>query len=131
MTPKAIAAALAVLVLSAGAALADPLEGTWRTAPDDNGNTGLIEVAPCGTALCGTLVAAFDGGGAQVSSPNVGRLIISETQAQGGGEYRGKVWSPDRDQTYNSRLRLQGDTLSVSGCVLGICRDGGTWQRAQ
>ena len=38
----------AVLGLSAGAAMADPLEGSWRTTPDDNGNTGLIEVPPCG-----------------------------------------------------------------------------------
>jgi uncharacterized protein (DUF2147 family) len=24
---------------------------------------------------------------------------------------------------------LNGDTLAVRGCVLGICRDGGTWTR--
>ena len=47
----------------------------------------------------------------------------------GGGSYKGKVWSPDRDKTYNSRLELTGDTLKVSGCVLGICRDGGSWSR--
>ena len=52
------------LVAMAGAALADPLEGMWRTAADDNGNTGLIQVVPCGAALCGTLVKAFDGSGA-------------------------------------------------------------------
>lgn len=131
MTPKTFVLACAAFILSAGAAFAEPLLGTWRTIPDDNGNSGLIEVAPCGNALCGTLVAAFDGSGNQMASPNIGRLIISETRARGDGEYRGKVWSPDRDQTYNSRLTLQGDTLSVSGCVLGICRDGGTWQRVQ
>jgi hypothetical protein len=41
----------------------------------------------------------------------------------------GQVWSPDRDKTYNSRLQLIGDTLAVSGCVFGICRDGGAWIR--
>ena len=122
--------AIAAVVFWGSAAVADPLEGLWRTARDDNGNSGLIQVAPCGDALCGTLIRAFDANGNEMASDNVGRLIISETRARGNGEYRGKVYSPDRDQTYNSRLQLSGDTISVSGCVLGICRDGGTWTRA-
>ncbi|MEJ6477474.1 MAG: DUF2147 domain-containing protein [Octadecabacter sp.] len=126
---KKIILGMVAVIGMAGAAFADPLEGTWRTVPDDNGNSGLIQVAPCGTALCGTLVRSFDANGDEMSSPNVGRQIISETVARGGGEYRGKVWSPDRDKTYSSRLQLSGDTLSVSGCVLGFCRDGGTWTR--
>ena len=127
---KRIMLALGALMISAGAAMADPLEGLWRTARDDNGNSGLIQVAPCGDALCGTLIRAYDANGNEMASHNVGRLIISETRPRGNGEYRGKVYSPDRDQTYNSRLMLSGDTISVSGCVLGICRDGGTWSRA-
>ena len=126
---KTIALAAAALMALATAALADPLEGTWRTIADENGNSGLIQVAPCGAALCGTLIRAFDASGAEVSTPNIGRLIISETVAEGGGAYRGKVYSPDRDQTYNSRLQLNGNSLAVQGCVLGICRDGGTWTR--
>ncbi len=125
---KTLLGCVAVIAL-AGMASADPLEGTWRTAPDDNGNTGLIIVAPCGAALCGTLTTAYDTSGVVMQSPNVGRQIISETVSQGGGQYRGRVYSPDRDRTYNSRLTLNGNTLSVSGCVLGICRDGGTWTR--
>lgn len=115
----------------AGAAFADPLEGLWQTAADDNGNFGHIQVAPCGAALCGTLVKSFDAGGNEIASDFTGRNIISETVARGGGEYRGKVYAPDRDKTYNSRLQLSGSSLSVSGCVLGICRDGGTWSRVQ
>lgn len=126
---KTVAHAAAALIALASAAAADPLEGMWRTAADDNGNTGVIQVAPCGAALCGTLVQAFDGTGAEISTASVGRQIISETVAQGDGEYRGKVYSPDRDATYASRLQLSGDTLAVAGCVLGFCRDGGTWTR--
>lgn len=122
--------AIVAFVGLAGAAFADPLEGTWRTIADENGNSGLIQVAPCGAAFCGTLVRAFDGNGAEMSSPNVGRLIISEMVPQGDGAYRGKVYSPDNDRTYNARLQLSGDRLNVEGCVLGICRNGGTWQRA-
>ncbi|MBT5294468.1 MAG: DUF2147 domain-containing protein [Octadecabacter sp.] len=120
---------LAATVGFAGAAFADPLEGNWRTPTDDNGNSGIVQVAPCGAALCGTLIQSFDSSGAQMASANIGRQIIFDTTSSGGGEYRGRVWSPDRDKTYNSRLQLNGNTLSVSGCVLGICRDGGTWTR--
>ncbi len=121
----------AVLSFSAGAAMAEPLLGTWRTTADDNGNTGLIEVAPCGAMLCGKLVKSFDSSGAEKDSPNIGRNIISETVPTGGGQYKGKVYAPDRDKTYNSRLQLSGGTLKVSGCVLGICRDGGSWQKVE
>jgi uncharacterized protein (DUF2147 family) len=126
---KKLLLAAAATVMMSGAAFADPLEGMWRSTADDNGNSGLIQVAPCGDMLCGTLVKSFDPSGAEMASPNIGRQIISQTVNNGDGNYSGKVWSPDRDKTYNSRLVLSGDTLSVSGCVLGICRNGGTWQR--
>lgn len=128
---KAIVMA-ATLVLAAGAALADPAEGLWKTKPDDNGHYGHIEIKPCGAAVCGTLVKAFDAAGKAVESPNVGKRIVWDMVAQGGGAYAdGKIWSPDRDKTYNARMQLSGSGLAVKGCVLGICRDGGTWTRVK
>lgn len=121
----------AVLSLGAGTAMAEPLLGMWRTAGDDNGNSGLIQVAPCGNAICGKLVKSYNSAGQEIQSDNIGRNIISETVPTGGGAYKGKVYSPDRDKTYNSKLQLSGDSLKVSGCVFGICRDGGTWQRVK
>ena len=129
---KRVAMAFVGVMMSAGAAMAaDPLEGVWRTAADDNGNSGLIKVAPCGAKLCGTLVKAYDASGKEIQSDNVGRKIISETVNNGGGKYSGKVYSPDRGKTYKSKLVLSGKTLKVSGCVLGICRDGGTWKKVK
>lgn len=56
--------AVVATLMSAGAAFAaDPLEGYWRTAKDDNGHSGLIHVKPCGAQLCGTLVKAYNGRG--------------------------------------------------------------------
>lgn len=118
-----------ILLGAVGAARAEPLLGHWRTAPQDDGTMGIVKVAPCGPALCGTLIASLDPGGKEVDNPENGMLILSETTARGGGEYRGKIYAPDRDTTYHSRLELEGDTLKVSGCVMGICRDGGRWQR--
>lgn len=119
-----------LLVLGAGAALADPVEGVWKTKPDDNGNFGHVKIAACGAAYCGTLVKAFDGAGKEIDSPNVGKQIVWDMVAYPDGLYDdGKVWSPDRDKTYDSDMTLAGDSLKVRGCVFGICRDGGTWAR--
>lgn len=125
---------LAALLLLAGPALADDLVGDWRTAPDDNGNSGIVRVAQCGAALCGTLVQAFDASGNTMQTDTLGRQIIWDTSpTDKEGEYRGKVYSPDQDKTYRSRLQLTGNALSVSGCVMGgaVCREGGVWQRVR
>ena len=128
---KIMTAFVGAVVMSVSAAAADPLHGVWQTAKDDNGNFGFIQVAPCGAQICGTLVRSFDSAGTEISSPNDGRQIISETVANGDGSYSGKVYSPDRDKTYTSKLVLNGNHLAVSGCVLGICRNGGTWVKIQ
>ncbi|MEN8894421.1 DUF2147 domain-containing protein [Planktotalea arctica] len=120
----------AAIALLASSALADPIYGTWRTIKDDNGNFGDIKVSACGAKICGVLTTSYNGEGNVWKSPNDGKNIIWDMQADGGGAYSGgKVWAPDRDKTYNSRLELNGTTLSVKGCVLGICRSGGTWTR--
>lgn len=123
---------VAGLAFAGMAMAADPVEGVWKTKADDNGNFGHIEIKPCGPAFCGTLVKAFDSAGAETDSPNVGKKIVWDMMATGDGNYEdGKIWSPDRDKTYSSYMVLQGDGLSVKGCVFGICRDGGTWTRVK
>ena len=124
-----IAAALAVF---GSAAVADPVEGLWQTRADDNGNFGHVEIKPCGPAFCGTLVKAFDSQGKERESDNIGRQIVWDMVAYADGLYDdGRIYSPDRDKEYNGDMTLAGDNLSVRGCVLGICRDGGTWKRVK
>ena len=125
LAASALAAALAL------PAAADPVHGHWRTAPDDNGNTGIVEIRACGDRVCGTLIEGRDSRGQMVASPNIGRRIVWDMEPRGSGRYRnGQVWAPDRDRTYNARMELQGDRLSVSGCVLMICREQ-VWTRAR
>jgi uncharacterized protein (DUF2147 family) len=122
----------AALAAFASAAQADPVEGVWQTKKDDNGNFGHVEIKPCGPAFCGTLIQAFDAEGKPMESPNVGRQIVWDMVAYPDGLYDdGQIYSPDRDKTYNGDMTLAGDKLSVRGCVLGICRDGGTWARVK
>jgi uncharacterized protein (DUF2147 family) len=127
-----ISLGVAAVMMMAGAAMADDLIGDWRTAPDDNGNTGIIRITQCGQSLCGSLTQAFDGAGNVMASDNIGRQIIWDTNPTGTpGAYRGMLYSPDRDRDYRARLQLSDAGLSVSGCVMGgaICREGGVWRR--
>ena len=118
------------LTLIATARIAQDIRGDWRTAPDDNGNTGIIRVSVCDGAYCGTLVQSFDASGNTMETENNGRQIIRATNPPGdGAELRGKIYAPDRDSTYNSRLTLKGDTLEVCGRLLGSTRCGGDWTR--
>lgn len=125
-----LVAGAAVACVTAGAALADPADGTYKTIPDDNGNFGYIQVAACGSKICGTLIKSFGPDGSEIQSDNVGKNIIWDMEADGDGFYSGgKVWDPSRDKTYSSKMQLKGKSLAISGCVLMICRDGGTWTR--
>jgi len=123
--------ALAALLAMAVSAHADPIEGVWQTSRDDNGSFGHIQVAPCGDAYCGRLIRSYNSANQQQESENIGVNIIYDVKPWNAGIYLGKVFSPDRNRNYDANLRLSGDRLSVSGCVFGICRDGGTWVRVQ
>ena len=124
---------VAALCLLTGSALADPVHGVWQTTPDDNGNFGHINVEECDGEICGTLVKSFNSTGASIDSDNIGKKIIWAMKNKGDGQYgSGKIWSPDRDKVYNSKMVLEGnDQLKISGCVLILCRDGGTWTRIE
>jgi len=129
---KTLILAAALAFAGTAALAADPVEGIWKTKPDDNGNYGYVQIKPCGPAFCGTLIKAFDGAGKELDSPNVGKKIVWDMVAYPDGLYDdGQIWSPDRNKTYNSDMTLAGNKLSVRGCVLGICRDGGTWTRVK
>ena len=120
------------LVFTVSSAAADPIYGLWQTIPDDNGNFGHIEVQDCDGTICGVLMKSFDGSGKSIESDSIGKRIIWNMKAKGDGKYGGgKIWSPDRDKTYASKLELVGDMLKVSGCVFVVCRDGGTWTRVK
>ncbi|MGB4829428.1 MAG: DUF2147 domain-containing protein [Paracoccaceae bacterium] len=129
---KTLAFTAALALFGTAALAADPVEGTWKTKVDDNGHYGYVQIKPCGPAFCGTLIKAFDGAGKQIDSPNIGRKIVWDMVAYSDGLYDdGKIYSPDRDKTYNADMTLSGNSLSVRGCVFGICRDGGTWKRVK
>lgn len=118
----------------AGAALADPATGTWKTAEGESGGYLHVDISTCGSALCGTIQKAFDGNGSLSGDyEHLGKKIVWDMMADGDGYYSGgKIWAPDSDKTYKSKMALNGKGLEVKGCVAGglICR-GQTWTRVK
>ena len=76
-------AVIAALLLSAGAAAADPIEGVWQTQPDE-GAFAYVTIAPCGNAFCGTISRTFKDK-SEYRSPNLGRQIVIDMAPAGGG----------------------------------------------
>lgn len=103
-------------------AFADPVEGLWRTEPDD-GSYAYIRIAPCGDALCGTIARTFYENGTEYDSENKGLVIARNMVAKGGGKYEGNVYRPSNGKTYIGKMQLSGNTLVLKGCVAGglIC----------
>lgn len=117
----------AATLFAASTAIADPVEGIWRTQEGENGGYAHVKVSPCGDKICGEIVKILNNS----DTTDVGRKIIWDMSASGGGKYSGgKIFAPDNGKTYKSKMALSGDALKVSGCVLGICRSQ-TWKRVK
>lgn len=104
----------AALLLSAGAAYADPIEGNWRT---QSGETAAI--GNCGGGFCITLKTGKHKGKG-----------IGKVSADGGGQYSGTITDPANDKTYSGSASVNGSSMKMKGCVLGglICRSQ-TWTK--
>lgn len=106
---KLVMATFVAFAALSGAALADPIEGTWRM-PSGNNAT----IAACGSDFCLTYV----------NGPNAGQTF-GRMRPSGNGQYEGTVTDYTRGgREFSGKGQLSGNTLSVSGCVLGglICR---------
>lgn len=116
-------------MIGAGAAMAaDPAVGTWQTQVDD-GSYGHVVMAPCGSAICGTLARTFNSAG-EYDSANKGKKLVLDMKPGEGGSYKGKVWRPSNDKIYIGKMTVSGNALKLSGCVAGglICSKQ-TWKR--
>ena len=123
------AAVLGVATLVSGAAFADPAVGTWVTPPDRKNLVSHIQIAPCGAALCGTVLRAMDRDGREVKTANVGKCLFWDLRPEGDGLYSGgTVYVPLLDVTAKASARLTARGLRVTGCKGPVC-DGQVWTR--
>jgi uncharacterized protein (DUF2147 family) len=128
-TPHGIAsgfAALAAVLVagSIGSARADEVAGTWLR---DTG-ASKVKFAPCGGALCGTLVWIKPG----VETPaKVGQKVFFDMKPTGANAWSGSAFNPEDGKTYSGKMSLAGGTLTTQGCAMGglICKSS-TWTRS-
>ena len=125
---RKIAAFLAALMLAAPAWAADPIEGVWKTQPDD-GAYAHVTIKPCGNAYCGVISRTFNASG-EYKSPNLGKRLVIDMVPQGGGSYEGKVWRPSNNKIYLGKISVNGGSMALRGCVAGglLCSKQ-TWAR--
>src|SRR5208337_3258169 len=96
----------------------------WRVAD----GTALIDIKPCGRALCGYIAAAPAPGPGEKTA--VGREILLELRREG-EVWRGAILNLDDGKTYRGEISVGDEThLKIKGCLPdgGLC-GGETWKR--
>ena len=124
---------LAIVLIIPSLANADVLKGVFQTEPGDTGKFVHVQMRACASdaaLTCGTIIRAYNPDGSPDNgSVNIGKAIVWDMADNGNGSWGdGKIWAPDRDKIYDSKMTLRGNALTVKGCVAFICR-GQTWQR--
>ena len=109
-----LVAAVMALPLFSGLAFADDIEGMWKRP-----NGILVSIHKCGAEFCVTAASGAHKG------ESAGKMAAS-----GGGKYAGTLTDLEASKTYSGKGALAGDSLTMSGCVLGglFCK-GENWAR--
>lgn len=132
MKMVAMVGALALgLGLAQPAAARQPIEGRWLNPK----GTMTIEIAPCGPALCGTVLRASERTQAKAMRGSgttlIGSKLLTGLVPIATNRWRGRVYLPDRDMHASGTMRLlDNGRLQVSGCLLGVICKNSVWRRA-
>ena len=128
-------AAFITLSMSWGtAAFSADAKGVWLR---DTG-ASKVRIAPCGDALCGTVVWERTGrtdvnnpDPTKKSRPLVGVQVFYSMKPAGENRWNGSAYNPEDGKTYSGGMTLEGDTLTTKGCGLGglICKSA-SWSRS-
>jgi len=104
--------------------------GVWQTEAAESGGYLHVEIAPCDAYVCGTILKAFNKSDEESADyKHLGKQMIFDMKKKSEGVFvKGKIWAPDKDKTYKSKMSLVDGNLLVSGCVAFICREQ-TWIR--
>lgn len=139
MNTKFVLSAIALVAtpLSLTAAAPEPITGLWVTAE----KSAIVEVAPCGTQMCGTIVKfltptrvpdprdTYNTDPAKRTRRILGLAILSGFTADG-KLWRGQIYDPNSGKTYRSVANRTGNTLNVKGCISIFCQTQ-VWTRAK
>lgn len=86
-----------------------------------------VKFAPCGEALCGSIVWLKDPNG----PAKLGQQVFFDMKPDGAGQWAGQAFNPEDGKTYSGKMTLSGATLTTAGCVFGglICKST-NWSKA-
>lgn len=139
--PKRVSLTLIATVLVASPALAADPTGLWLTQKRD----AKVRIAPCGGALCGTIVSLAEPNDKATGKPQtdvnnadpgkrhrplVGVLILIGMKQSTADTWSGQVYNAGDDgKIYKGSMTQTGPAaLKVEGCVMFICQSE-TWMR--
>jgi uncharacterized protein (DUF2147 family) len=132
-----LALAAGVIGLIAPAASAQEVTGSWSTGK------ARVRIADCGSGLCANVVSLSEpndeDGKPKVDKNNadaskrsrriVGISILSGMKPAGDNVWKGNIYNPEDGKTYSASMTLQGSSLRVQGCALGIICKTQVWSR--
>ena len=113
---------LAVFVLSSNFAFAGEVIGEWARTD----GKGKVRFAPCGPAVCGTLVWLKE----PSDRAKVGQRVFFDMKPTGENVWAGTAFNPEDGKEYSGKMTLSGNSLVTAGCVFGglICKSV-SWTR--
>lgn len=119
LAPLTIAASIGLSAVTA--ANAATVNGTWLR-PSTGGQ---IQVFDCGGGIGMKVTKSSD-------ANKVGKQIMCGATKTGENRYEGDLLNLDDGNTYKGIIEFKGDTLSLSGCVLGglVCKTD-NWTRVK
>jgi uncharacterized protein (DUF2147 family) len=121
------------MAIGGAASAAERPDGRWIS---QSGNVE-IQIAPCGSALCGTVVRvmanrSMESLAASKAPPaRIGLRIISGLAPAGDGQWSGKLFDRENGNTYDCLIAAQGRTMTVRAYIgLPLFGKSQTWTRA-
>jgi uncharacterized protein (DUF2147 family) len=132
-TMRVLPALAALLTLAAAQAPSTAsILGRWT-----NPKGGVtVAIAPCGAALCGTVVAASEKARADArkggTTELIGATLLSNVVPDGKGQWKSEIFVPDLNiRTQAQLVQIAPDKIKVTGCAAGglICKSQ-IWTRA-
>jgi uncharacterized protein (DUF2147 family) len=121
-------AATSLLLASSPLAAAD-IEGRWRSP----GGNSIIEIAPCGSDLCGTVAWASEKAkkdAAKATNDLVGTQLLTGLQEKKPGRWQGRLFIPDKNMRVSAKIQLASPSqLKVSGCAAKVICSSQLWNK--